>query len=251
LKDKEVSDAHSPLAQFEIKPLVPIHIGDWNLSFTNSSLWMILTILAITALLLPAARKQSLVPGRLQGTAELLHEFVTNMISEVTGKEGLKYFPFIFTLFIFVVISNLLGMIPLVSFTTTSHIAVTFAMAAFIFVGVTAIAIIKHGPVKFLHFFVPEGTPFLMVPLLFFIELFSYLARPVSLSIRLAANMMAGHVTMKVIAGLIITFGAIGVGTMFPLLIFLTGFEIAIAIIQAYIFTILTCVYLNDALHLH
>jgi F-type H+-transporting ATPase subunit a len=242
---------HSPLAQFEIKPLVPFEIGGVNLSFTNSSLWMILAILAITALLLPAARKQALVPGRLQGTAEMLHEFVTNMISEVAGREGLKYFPFIFTLFMFVLLSNLLGMIPVVSFTTTSHIAVTFSLAVFIFLAVTMIAIFKHGLIKFLHFFVPEGTPFVMIPLLFFIELFSYLARPVSLSIRLAANMMAGHVTMKVIAGLIITFGLIGVGTMFPLLIFLTGFEIAIAIIQAYIFTILTCVYLNDALHLH
>jgi len=181
----------------------------------------------------------------------MLHDFVGNMIREVTGKEGMKYFPFIFTLFMFILLSNVLGMIPLISFTTTSHIAVTFAMALFIFFAVTVIAISKHGFGKFLHFFVPEGTPLLMVPLLFLIELFSYLARPVSLSIRLAANMMAGHVTMKVIAGLVITFGAIGVGTMFPLLIFLTGFEIAIAVIQAYIFTILTCVYLNDALHLH
>ncbi len=243
--------SHSPLAQFEIKSLIPIDVGGYNLSFTNSSLWMIIAIASITLLLLPAARKQALVPGRLQGTAELLHEFVSNMIREVTGKEGLKYFPFIFTLFMFVLLSNLLGMIPAVSFTTTSHIAVTAAMAVFIFLAVTLIAITKHGIRKFLHFFVPEGTPFVMIPLLFFIELFSYLARPVSLSIRLAANMMAGHVTMKVIAGLIITFGAIGVGTMFPLLIFLTGFEIAIAVIQAYIFTILTCVYLNDALHLH
>lgn len=242
---------HSPLAQFEIKSLVPIEIGGVNLSFTNSSLWMVLAILAIVALLLPAARKQALVPGRLQGTAEMLHGFVENMIREVAGKEGMKYFPFIFTLFMFILLSNVLGMIPMISFTTTSHIAVTFALAVFIFLAVTVIAISKHGFGKFLHFFVPEGTPLLMVPLLFLIELFSYLARPVSLSIRLAANMMAGHVTMKVIAGLVITFGVIGVGTMFPLLIFLTGFEIAIAIIQAYIFTILTCVYLNDALHLH
>lgn len=243
--------SHSPLAQFEIVPLIPLNIGDVDVSFTNSALWMVIALLSILALLLPASRKQSLVPGRLQGTAEMLHDFVSDMLVEVTGKEGLKYFPFIFTLFIFLVISNLLGMIPIVAFTTTSHIAVTFALAVFIFLAVTMIAICKHGFGKFLHFFVPEGTPLLMVPLLFFIELFSYLARPVSLSIRLAANMMAGHVTMKVIAGLIITFGAIGVGTMFPLLIFLTGFEIAIAIIQAYIFTILTCVYLNDALHLH
>lgn len=242
---------HSPLDQFIIKPLIPLEVGGVNLSFTNSSLWMVIAILAIIGLLLPAARKQALVPGRIQGTAELLHDFVSGMIREVAGREGLKYFPFIFTLFMFILLSNLLGMIPIISFTATSHIAVTFALALFIFFAVTVIAIKKHGFGKFLHFFVPEGTPFLMIPLLFLIEVFSYLARPVSLSIRLAANMMAGHVTMKVIAGLIITFGIIGVGTMFPLLIFLTGFEIAIAVIQAYIFTILTCVYLNDALHLH
>lgn len=242
---------HSPLAQFEITPLVPINVHGINLSFTNSSLWMVLAILTITAWLLPAARKQALVPGRLQGSAEMLHHFVEGMIRDVAGREGLKYFPFIFTVFTFVLLCNLLGMIPMVSFTVTSHIAVTFAMALFIFAMVTFIAITKHGPVKFLHFFVPEGTPLLMAPLLFVIELFSYFARPVSLSIRLAANMMAGHVTMKVIAGLVITFGLAGIVTMFPLLIFLNGFEIAIAVIQAYIFTILTCVYLNDALHLH
>lgn len=241
---------HTPLEQFTIKPLLPIEFGGVNVSFTNSSLWMIVTILAITALMLPAARRQALVPSRIQGTAEMLYGFVENMIREVAGREGLKYFPFIFTLFMFVLLSNLLGMIP-GSFTTTSHIAVTLALSLFIFIAVTVIAITKHGFGKFLHFFVPEGTPFAMIPLLFLIELFSYFARPVSLSIRLAANMMAGHVTMKVIAGLVITFGLVGVGTMFPLLIFLTGFEIAIAIIQAYIFTILTCVYLNDALHLH
>ena len=242
--------AHSPLAQFEIIPLVPLRIGGIDISFTNSSLWMVIAVAFICALLLPASRKQALVPGRLQGTAEMLTGFVQNMIGEITGKEGLKYFPFIFSLFMFVLMCNLLGMVP-GSFTPTSHIIVTFAMSGFIFLAVTLIAIFKHGPMKFLHFFVPEGTPFIMIPLLFFIEVFSYLARPVSLSIRLAANMMAGHVTMKVIAGLIITFGVVGLGTMFPLLIFLTGFEIAIAIIQAYIFTILTCVYLNDALHLH
>jgi F-type H+-transporting ATPase subunit a len=243
--------AHSPLAQFEIFPLHPIHFAGYDISFTNSSLWMVIVITAIIALLLPASRKKSIVPGRLQNIAELLVEFVGSTVSEASGKEGMKYFPIVFTLFMFVLTCNLLGMIP-GSFTVTSHIIVTFALAAFIFIGVTLIAILKHGPLKFLHFFLPEGTPLLMAPLLFVIEFFSYLSRPISLSVRLAANMMAGHVTMKVIAGLIITFGMlVGVASMFPLLLFLTGFEIAIAVIQAYIFTVLTCVYLNDALHLH
>lgn len=245
---------HSPLAQFEIAPvswLPPIHIAGYDVSFTNSSLWMVLAIFAIVAFLLPASRKKELVPGRLQSAAEMLVDFVSGTVSDSAGKEGLKYFPIIFTLFVFVLACNLFGMIP-TSFTVTSHIIVTFALAAFVFLGVTLIAIFKHGLGKFLHFFLPEGTPLIMAPLLFIIEFFSYLSRPISLSVRLAANMMAGHVTMKVIAGLIITFGmVIGVASMFPLLLFLTGFEIAIAIIQAYIFTILTCVYLNDALHLH
>lgn len=247
-----MSDAsHSPLAQFEITPLHPIHLAGYDVSFTNSSLWMMLAVMAIIGFLLPASRKGALIPLRLQSAAEMIIGFVGNTIHESTGKEGMRYFPIVFTLFAFVLTCNLLGMIP-GSFTVTSHIIVTFALAAFIFVGVTLIAIFKHGIGKFLHFFLPEGTPLVMAPLLFVIEFFSYLSRPVSLSIRLAANMMAGHVTMKVIAGLIITFGmTVGLLSMFPLLLFLTGFEIAIAVIQAYIFTILTCVYLNDALHLH
>lgn len=243
--------SHSPLAQFEITPIIPFNIAGYDLSFTNSSLWMLIVVSAVIAFLLPASRKNQLVPSRLQSAAEMLVNFVSEMISETAGKEGMKYFSAVFSIFIFVLFCNLFGMIP-GSFTVTSHIIVTFTIAAFIFIAVTLIAIFKHGLGKFLHFFLPEGTPLAMAPLLFIIEFFSYLSRPVSLSVRLAANMMAGHVTMKVIAGLIITFGMlIGVSSMFPLLLFLTGFEIAIAVIQAYIFTILTCVYLNDALHLH
>ncbi|MEQ1705713.1 MAG: F0F1 ATP synthase subunit A [Rickettsiales bacterium] len=243
--------SHSPLEQFAIVPIHPINIAGYDVSFTNSSLWMVLAVAAIIALLLPASRKRAVIPGRLQSSAEMLIEFINSTILDAAGKEGLKYFPIIFSLFVFILTCNLLGMVP-GAFTVTSHIIVTFALAAFVFIGVTLIAIFKHGIGKFLHFFLPEGTPIIMAPLLFIIEFFSYLSRPVSLSIRLAANMVAGHVTMKVIAGLIITFGmVIGISSMFPLLLFLTGFEIAIAIIQAYIFTILTCVYLNDALHLH
>lgn len=243
--------AHSPLTQFEVIPIQPIHIAGYNISFTNSALWMVLAVVAIVALLLPASRKRAVVPGRLQSTAELLIEFINSTIIDTSGKEGLKYFPIVFSIFMFVLICNILGMVP-GSFAVTSHIIVTFALAIFIFIGVTLIAIFKHGIGKFLHFFLPEGTPWAMAPLLFLIEVLSYLTRPVSLSIRLAANMMAGHVAMKVVALLIITFGmALGVVSMFPLLLFMTGFEIAVCVIQAYVFTILTCVYLNDALHLH
>ena len=244
-------NGHTPLTQFEITPIVPLNIAGHDVSFTNSSVWMFLVLLGVVLFLLPASRKSALVPNRLQNAAEMIIEFVDNTILEASGKEGLKYFPIIFTIFIFILACNLFGMIPH-SFTVTSHIIVTFALAAFVFVGVTLIAIFKHGIGKFLHFFLPEGTPLIMAPLLFLIEIFSYLARPVSLSIRLAANMMAGHISLKVIAGLIITFGmAVGLVSMFPLLMFLTVFELAMAVIQAYIFTILTCVYLNDALHLH
>jgi F-type H+-transporting ATPase subunit a len=220
---------------------------------------MSLTVIAILVFLFPASRRGSLVPGRLQGAAEILVEFIDDTLKEVAGKGSLPYFPFIFTIFIFILFCNLLGMIP-TSFAVTSHIIVTFAMAAFVFVGVTLVAVIKHGPVKFIKFFLPEGTPWWISWLVVPIELVSYLARPASLSIRLAANMTAGHITLKVLATLVVTFGVLGTGLvsnvlggggMFFLLFFLTAFEFAIAIIQAYIFTLLACVYLNDALHLH
>ncbi len=241
---------HSPLAQFEIQSLLPIEVAGLNLSFTNSSLWMMLAVAAIIMWLLPAAKKQAIVPGRLQGSAELLHGFVENIVSEMAGKEGLKYFPMIFTIFIFILISNLLGLIPY-SFTTTSHISVTLLMALCVFVAVTLLAMVKHGPLHFLAAFVPEGTPVVMMPIMFLLELISYLARPISLSLRLAINMMAGHVLLKVFATLIITFGITGIFTMFPLLVAMMAFELIVAFIQAYIFAVLTCVYLNQALHLH
>jgi F-type H+-transporting ATPase subunit a len=246
-----MSTDHSPLAQFEILPIVPLTLGGYDISFTNSSLWMTISVLFLFGVLFPAAARATIVPGRMQSVGEVFVGFIRDMLRDIAGKEALKYFPIVFTIFVFVLVGNLMGMIPMVSFTFTSHIAVTLALALLVFIGVTLIAIFKHGPIKFIKFFLPEGTPLWMAPLLFLIELFSYLSRPLSLSIRLAANMMAGHITMKVIAGLIVTFGVYAGWTMFPLLVFLTGFEIAIAFIQAYIFTILTCVYLNDALHLH
>lgn len=246
-----MATGHSPLEQFTIKTLIPLpHLAGFNIDFTNSSLFMALTVVAASVFLLAGMRRKALVPGRWQSMVEMTYEFIAGTVRDNVGQEGRPYFPFIFTLFMFILLCNLLGMIPY-SFTVTSHIIVTFALALLIFIGCTLIAIIKHGPAKFAAFFLPHGTPWWMAPMMYFIELFSYLARPVSLSVRLAANMMAGHTMLKVIAGFAIMLGVLGGWVPTVLLVALTGFEIGIAILQAYIFTVLTCVYLNDALHLH
>lgn len=239
---------HSPLAQFEIKRWVPIEIGDLDLSFTNSSTFMVLTVIAISAFLVLGMRRNALIPGRWQSMVELLYIFIANLLKDTVGNEGRPYFPFIFTVFMFILVGNLFGMLPY-SFTFTSHIIVTFAMAMFVFSGVTIIAIVKHR-LRFFTFFMPPGVPMAMAPLLVPIEIISYLSRPISLSVRLFANMLAGHTLLKVFAGFVISLGMFGV---FPLafIVALTGLEIVIAILQAYVFTILTCLYLNDALHLH
>ncbi|MGE0753822.1 MAG: F0F1 ATP synthase subunit A [Alphaproteobacteria bacterium] len=242
-----MSDSHSTLAQFEVHPILPLQLGAYDISFTNASLWMVAAICTISTLLYIGASRRQLVPGRWQAGAEMMVDFVGNMITDNAGKAGMKYFPFIFTLFMFVLFANLLGMIP-GSFTVTSHIIVTFALAAFIFVAVTLIGFINHGA-HFLSLFLPAGTPWWMMPLMIVIELVSYMARPVSLSIRLAANMLAGHLLLKIVAGFVMI-GALGIFPFAFLLIF-TGFEIFIACLQAYIFALLTCIYLNDALHLH
>jgi F-type H+-transporting ATPase subunit a len=238
----------SPLAQFEIKRLVPIEIGNFDVSFTNSSAFMVLTVVAISAFLILGMRKNDLVPGRWQSMTELLYIFIANLLKDTVGAEGRPYFPFVFTVFMFVLVGNLLGMIPY-SFTFTSHIVVTFSMAMFVFIGVTIIAISKHK-LHFFSFFMPPGVPIVMAPLLVPIEIISYLSRPISLSVRLFANMLAGHTLLKVFAGFVISLGMFGV---FPLVfvVALTGLEIVIAMLQAFVFTILTCLYLNDALHLH
>ncbi len=241
---------HSPLQQFEVKSLVELpQLAGMNIDFTNSSLWMVIVASAVLLFLGLGVRGRALVPGRYQSLVELTYEFVAGTVKDNVGNEGRPYFPLIFTLFMFILFSNLFGMIPF-SFTVTSHIIVTFALAMLIFIGVTLIAIFKHGLGAFLGFFLPAGTPWWMAPIMYLIELFSYLARPVSLSIRLTANMMAGHTMLKVIAGFVFAMGVAGI-LPFTLLVVLTGFEIFVAILQAYIFTVLTCVYLNDALHLH
>lgn len=243
-----MSEKHSPLDQFKVHPLIDIKLGTIDISFTNSSLFMVLAVVLITAFLALSMRRRMLVPGYLQSMAEACYQFVGNIVKDNVGHEGKKYFPFIFSIFMFVLVCNLLGMLPY-SFTVTSHIIVTFALAALIFIGVTLIALIRHG-LHFFSFFLPAGTPWWLAPLMIVIEVFAYLARPVSLSVRLAANMVAGHVLLKVIAGFVVAMGVWGIVPL-PFIVMLTGFEIFIAILQAYIFTILACVYLNDAIHLH
>ena len=243
-----MAEAHNPLEQFEITPWIPIQIGGLDVSFTNSSAFMIIAILAASAMMVLSVRKRALVPGRWQLLAELSYGFIAKMLSDTVGKEGKPYFPFVFTLFIFVLFGNILGMIPY-SFTYTSHLAVTFAMAAFIFIAITVIAIAKHR-MKFFSFFLPPGVPIAMAPLLIPIEIISYLSRPVSLSVRLFANMMAGHTLLKVLAGFVIPLGIFGVIPVAGL-VAVTALEFLIAFLQAYIFTILTCIYISDAVHLH
>ena len=240
---------HSPLAQFEIKRLVDINIGGVDASITNSTVWMLIAIAAITFFMVAGMRRSALVPGRWQSMAEMSYEFVAGMLRDNVGMAGRRYFPFIFTLFMFVLFSNLLGMIPY-SFTVTSHIVVTFALAAVVFIGVTIIGFARHGA-HFLKLFVPSGVPIFLLPLLIVIELISYLIRPVSLSVRLFANMLAGHTMLKVFGGFVVALGIIGGWAPLAFVVALTGLEILIAFLQAYVFAVLTCIYLNDAINLH
>ena len=243
-----MAEAHNPLDQFVIQTWIPIKIGDIDASFTNSSAFMLLTVICATALMVIAVRPRAGVPGRWQLLAELTYQFIARMVSDNIGKEGRAYFPLIFSIFMFVLFGNLIGMIPY-SFTFTSHIAVTLTMAVFIFILVTVIAVMKHG-IKFFSFFLPEGVPIILAPLMVIIEVISYFTRPFSLSVRLFANMMAGHTLLKVIGGFVVPLGIFGVVPIAGL-VAVMGLEFLIAFLQAYIFTILTCIYINDAIHLH
>ena len=242
-------DLPNPMHQFEIKRLVPFELFGFDASFTNSALYMVIAATLITLFTVYAMRGRALVPSRLQSVAEISYEFVANMVRQNVGTDGMKYFPFIFTLFMFVLALNMLGMLPY-SFTVTSHIIVTFALAAFIFIAVTMLGFIKHG-VGFLKFFVPSGVPVVMLPLLVIIELISYLTRPISLSVRLFANMMAGHTMLKVFGAFVVALGFLGGWAPLAFMVAFTGLEILVAFLQAYVFAILTCIYLNDALHMH
>jgi F-type H+-transporting ATPase subunit a len=238
----------SPTEQFQIEKILHVDIGGVDLSFTNSSLFMVIAAVVASAVLFLGGSRRALVPGRLQSFAEMLYELVANMIRDNAGKEGLKYFPFIFTLFIFILFGNVIGIIP-GTFTFTSHIIVTFALAFVVFLGVTVIGFARHGA-GYLRMFFPHGAPLWTAVILVPVELISYLSRPISLSVRLFANMTVGHVLLKVIGGFVIALGIGGI-VPFAFLIPLTMLELFIAVLQAYIFAILSCVYLHDALHLH
>ena len=242
------SEQHSPLEQFEIIPYLHIKINNLDLSFTNSSVTMVLTVVIITTFLTVSVKTRSLIPNRMQIMSEMAYNFIAQLLNDTVGNEGKQYFPFVFAIFMFVLIGNMVGMIPY-SFTFTSHIIVTFALAFVVFIGVTILGLIKHR-LRFFSFFVIPGLPWYMLPLLIPIEIISYLSRPISLSVRLFANMLAGHTLLKVFAGFVVTLGLAGI---LPLVfvVALTGLEILIAFLQAYVFAILTCLYINDALHLH
>ncbi|MCW5734618.1 MAG: F0F1 ATP synthase subunit A [Enhydrobacter sp.] len=240
----------SPLEQFAIQNLsAPLFsIGGHHIAVTNSAVFMMASVVAASGLLMAGASKGAMVPGRIQAMSELFYEFIANMIRDNVGSAGKKYFPFIFSLFIFTLFGNVLGMIPY-GFTFTSHIAVTFFMAMIVFLGVTLIGLFKHG-LHFFSLFFPHGAPLFTAPILIPIELVSYLSRPISLSVRLFANMTVGHVLLKVLAGFVVALGIFGVVPL-AVLVAITALELLVAVLQAYIFTILCCIYLNDALHLH
>ncbi len=242
-----------PLHQFVVQPLIPLNIGGLDASFTNASLWMVVTVAVITLFTTLGMGKGSMVPGRMQSVVESFYTFLADMVRDNAGHDAMRFFPFIFSLFMFIFFANMLGMLP-IAFTVTSHIIVTFALAITVFIGVTLTGFVLHGP-RFLKVFVPSGVPIALLPLVVAIEVISYFSRPISHSVRLFANMLAGHIMLKVFAGFVLTFmamGAVGfVGMILPLfmIVALTALEFLVAALQAYVFTILTCMYLHDALH--
>ena len=240
--------AHGPLDQFEIDRLIEMKIGGFDVSLTNSSVWMLAVIIAASVFMLAGMRHRALVPGRGQSMAEMAYEMVANMVRDNVGSEGRRYFPFIFSLFMFILFANVLGLIPL-SFTVTSHIIVTFALAAMIFVGVTVLGFVRHG-IRFFTFFLLPGVPVALAPVLVPIELISYLVRPASLSVRLAANIFAGHTMLAVFGGFVVAMGLFGIAPLI-LIVAIYGLEAVVAFLQAYVFAVLTCLYINDALHMH
>ncbi|WP_322515475.1 F0F1 ATP synthase subunit A [Rhodopseudomonas palustris] len=244
--------AADPIHQFQITKLFSLgHIGGQEIAFTNSSAYMFAAVAIIAVLMLAPGRQ--LVPGRFQSIAELSYEFVANMIRSTAGKEGLKFFPLVFSLFMFIAVSNLVGIIPY-TFTVSSHLIVTVTLAMLVFLTVLIYGLYKNG-LKFFKLFVPSGVPIYILPLVVFIEVISFFLKPVSHSVRLFANMLAGHIALKVFASFIAMLGALGVvgwfGAVLPLglTVALTALELLVAFLQAYVFAILTCIYLNDAIH--
>ena len=240
----------NPMHQFNVYRIGPeISFGNVDISFTNASLFMMISAFIIISVYFAGTKRKAIIPTKIQLLTELSYTLISKMISDTAGSKAKPYFPFVFSLFMFVLFCNMLGMLPY-SFTVTSHIIVTFALAAVIFVGVTIIGFVNHG-VGYLKLFIPSGVPLFLLPLIVIIEIISYLSRPVSLSVRLFANMMAGHTMLKVFGGFVISLGIIGGWLPLSFTVALTGLEILIAFLQAYVFAILTCIYLNDALNLN
>ena len=242
--------ATNPMHQFNVYRIGPeINLGKVDISFTNASLYMAISALVIIFLFALGTKKKTIVPSKIQLLTEISYTFISKMISDTAGSKAKPYFPFIFSLFMFVLFCNMVGMLPY-SFTVTSHIIVTFALAAVIFLGVTVVGFVTHG-FGYLKLFIPSGVPIILLPLIVVIEIISYLSRPISLSVRLFANMMAGHTMMKVFGGFVVGLGIVGGWLPLTFTVALTGLEILVAFLQAYVFAILTCIYLNDALNLH
>jgi len=245
--------ATDPIHQFQISKWIPIEVGGLDLSFTNASAFMVATVAASGAFLFLSTSNRGLIPTRAQSVAEMAYEFIANMLRDSAGTHGMKFFPLVFSLFMFVFVANLLGLVPYF-FTVTSQIIVTFALAMLVIGTVIVYGFMKHG-LGFLKLFVPSGVPAVVVPLVVAIEVVSFLSRPISLSVRLFANMLAGHITLKVFAGFVTSLSALGAlgvaGSILPLImtVAITGLEFLVAFLQAYVFAVLTCMYLNDAVH--
>jgi len=245
--------ANDPIKQFEISEFLPLQVGGLNFSFTNSAFFMTLTVATTCGFLLLATNGRGLIPNRLQTLAEIAYEFIANLLREAAGKEGMKFFPLVFSLFMFVFVANLIGMVPYF-FTVTSHISVTIVLALIVIGTVVGYGFYKHG-FKFLGLFVPSGVPMWVLPFVTLIEVISFLSRPLSLSVRLFANMLAGHITLKVFAGFVASLVAAGGLSLVPAVLSfamtlgITALEFLVAFLQAYVFAVLTCMYLNDAIH--
>jgi F-type H+-transporting ATPase subunit a len=242
----------NPIEQFKITPIVPLHLFGYDVSFTNSSLLMVIALALIFLVMIVFAAPRAIVPGRLQSVAEVSHEFVAHMVRSTTGEDGMVFFPFVFTLFMFIFAANILGLIPY-SFTVTSHLIITVTMALMVFLMVLIVGFAKNG-LGFLRLFVPSGVPIWILPFVVPIEVISFFTRPVSHSIRLFANMLAGHITLQVFAGFVVLLLGGGVWAILSPLPFLftvalLALELLVAFLQAYVFAMLTCMYLNDALH--
>ena len=240
---------HSPMEQFEIRKIVDLDLFGHDISFTNSSLMMVVALALISGFMIFAMSGRLLVPSRIQSMAEIVYEYIAGMVKENLGEEGMKFFPWVFSIFIFILVLNLVGLIP-GNFTVTSHIIVTFALAAMVWIAATLIGFWKHG-LGYLRLFVPSGVPIWLMPVIVPIELISYFIRPISHSVRLFANMMAGHTMLEVFAGFAVMLPWWGKIAPTGFMVAFTGLELLVAFLQALIFTVLTCIYLNDAVNMH